>query len=139
MKIYTYCLKFAGFLFQYVIPIILFGNVVPYTHGALTAGLTTIGYIALAVLIFIISGKIKDKLQSVPDSVIKAVILSVFPIMYWFIAKLGIDYLLNFVTKLAQYWGYVIIFIVIGRLLIIASELVKDNNKTVDKAVNNND
>ena len=129
MKIYSYILSTIGFIFQYIIPIILFGNVIPYTHESLEAGLTVMGYIAIAIIIIIISGKLKDKLHGMKKGLVRALLLSLFPVSYWIIAKIGINYILNLFIALARYWGYLIIFIVIGRLLYIISELVFDNSE----------
>ncbi len=126
MKVWSFILSGIGFIFQYIIPIVLFGNVIPYTHESLEAGLTFMGYIALAIVVLIVSGKLKDKLHEMPKGLFRAFMLSLFPVAYWFIAKVGINYILNLFIALAQYWGYLIIFIVIGRLFYIISELVYD-------------
>lgn len=129
MKIYSYILSTVGFIFQYIIPIVLFGNVIPYTHESLEAGLTVMGYIAFAIIVIIVSGKLKDKLHGMRKGLVRALLLSLFPIAYWLIAKIGINYILNLFIALAQYWGYMIIFIVIGRLFYIISELVYDKSE----------
>jgi MFS family permease len=129
MKIYSYILSTVGFIFQYIIPIVLFGNVIPYTHESLEAGLTVMGYIAFAIIVIIVSGKLKDKLHGMRKGLVRAILLSLFPIAYWIIAKIGINYILNLFIALAQYWGYMIIFIVIGRLFYIISELVYDKSE----------
>ena len=126
MKMYSYILSTVGFIFQYVIPILLFGNVIPYTHESLEAGLTAMGYIAVAIVVIIVSGKLKDKLHEMSKGLARALLLSLFPVAYWLIAKIGINYILNLFISLAQYWGYLIIFILIGRLFYIISELVYD-------------
>jgi MFS family permease len=129
MKIYSYILSTVGFIFQYIIPIVLFGNVIPYTHESLEAGLTVMGYIAIAIIVIIVSGKLKDKLHGMRKGLVRALLLSLFPVAYWLIAKIGINYILNLFIALAQYWGYMIIFIVIGRLFYIISELVYDKSE----------
>ncbi len=126
MKIYSYILSTIGFIFQYIIPIVLFGNVIPYTHESLESGLTVMGYIAVAIVVLIVSGKLKDKLHEMPKGLVRALLLSLFPVAYWLIAKIGINYILNLFIALAKYWGYLIIFILIGRLFYIISELVYD-------------
>lgn len=129
MKIYSYILSTVGFIFQYIIPIVLFGNVIPYTHESLEAGLTVMGYIAFAIIVIIVSGKLKDKLHGMRKGLVRALLLSLFPVAYWLIAKIGINYILNLFIALAQYWGYMIIFIIIGRLFYIISELVYDKSE----------
>lgn len=124
MKIWSYILSGIGFIFQYLVPIALFGNVIPYTHEAVEAGLTVMGYIAVTMLILIISGKLKDKLHHMHKGLVRALMLSLFPVAYWIIVKIGIDYLLNLFVALASYWGYIIIFILLGRFFYIISEMV---------------
>lgn len=126
MKVWSYILSGIGFTFQYIIPIVLFGKVIPYTHESLEAGLTVMGYIALAIIVLIISGKLKDKLHGMKKGLVRALLLSLFPIAYWLIIKIGINYILNLFVALAQYWGYLIIFILIGRLFYIISEIIYD-------------
>ena len=133
MKIYSYILSTIGFIFQYIVPIVLFGNVIPYTHESLEAGLTVMGYIAVAIIVLIVSGKLKDKLHEMSKGLVRALLLSLFPITYWLLAKIGINYILNLFIALAQYWGYIIIFILIGRLFYIISELVYDKNEKKGK------
>lgn len=129
MKKWSYILSGIGFIFQYIVPIVLFGNVIPYTHESLGAGLTVMGYIAVAIIVIIVSGKLKDKLHGMKKGLVRASLLSLFPIAYWLIIKIGINYLLNLFVALANYWGYVIIFILLGRLFYIISEIVYDNDK----------
>jgi hypothetical protein len=128
MRIYSHILSVIGFIFQYIVPIVLFGNVIPYTHESLEAGLTVMGYIAIAVLILILSGKLKEKLQHMHKGLVRALLLSLFPIAYWLIVKIGINYLLSLFVALTQYWGYIIIFILIGRLFYILGEIVYDRS-----------
>lgn len=132
MKVWSYILSSIGFIFQYIIPIVLFGNVIPYTHESLEAGLTVMGYIAVAITILILSGKLKDKLHGMKKGLVRASLLSLFPIAYWVIVKIGINYLLNLFVALARYWGYLIIFILIGRLFYIISEIVHDKKEEAE-------
>jgi hypothetical protein len=126
MKVYSNILSVIGFIFQYVVPIALFGNVIPYTHESLEAGLTVMGYLAIAIIVLILSGKLKNKLHEMHKGLVRALLLSLFPVAYWLIVKIGINYLLNLFVALAQYWGYIIIFILIGRLFYVISELIYD-------------
>jgi hypothetical protein len=125
MRIYSHILSVIGFLFQYVAPIILFGNVIPYTHESLEAGLTLMAYIAMVFLIVVISRKLKKKLEGMNRCFLKALFLSlIYPVTYWFIAKIGINYLVNLFVALAQYWSYIVIFIIIGGLFHLISGVV---------------
>lgn len=126
MKIYSYILSCAGFILQYIIPIVLFGNVIPYVHGSLSSRLTAMGYLAVATIAIIVCYKLQNKIHEMPKGLVRALLLSLFPIGFWVLVKIGINHLLTLIVSVAQYWGYVIIFILIGRLFYIISELIYD-------------
>ena len=124
MKKYATLLSIFGFLIQYIIPIVIFGDVIPYTHGQLAAGLTKAGWIALAIIVLIISRKLRDKLHECPKGLWRAIALSVFPIVSWVVVLIGLRYLEGFVHTVNQYWERVIIFIIMGRLFCVVSETI---------------
>ena len=124
MKKYATLLSIFGFLIQYIIPIVIFGDVIPYTHGQLAAGLTKAGWIALAIIVLIISRKLRDKLHECPKGLWRALALSIFPIVSWVIVLIGLRYLERFAHTVNMYWDKVIIFIIIGRLFYIVSETI---------------
>jgi hypothetical protein len=113
-----------GFTFMYIVPIILFGEVVPYTHDTLDAGLTKAGYIAVAIMVIIICKKVKERILALPKCLIRGLVLSIFPIMYWVIATVGIHWLLALLTAISRYVDRLIIFIIIGRLFYTAEETI---------------
>lgn len=111
-----------GFCFQYIMPIILFGNVLPYTHEGVKAGLTKAGYFAFAIIVILIVKKVKEKILGLPKSLKRGLVLSIFPCVYWLVANIGVNYLLAFFTSFADWWGSVIAFIIIGRAFFVAYE-----------------
>lgn len=121
-KILKLLLPCVGFLFQYIIPIILFGNVIPFTHGAVQAGLTASGYIACGVLLFILIRKLKEWLHGKPKSLTRGIILSIFPIVIWLVINFALGAVSRFLASFISYWHYVIIFIVIGRMFYVMDE-----------------
>lgn len=125
-KIKHLLLPCIGFLFQYIIPTILFGNVIPFTHGAVRAGLTASGYIAFGVLAFILIKKIKEWLHGKPKSLTRGIILSLFPIAIWLIVNIGLNAVERFLASFIGYWHYVIIFIIIGRMFYILDEALTE-------------
>lgn len=122
MKYWRYALLSFGFLFQYIMPIIIFGMVVPYTRGQLGNGLTGAGVVALAIIVIIVSTKIKEFLKTQPRCWLRALILSVFPIAIWCILGIGLDGLLTFVGTLIDYWWFALSFIILGRVFFIIEE-----------------
>ena len=113
-----------GFTFMYIVPIILFGEVIPYTHDTLDAGLTKAGYVAVAIIAVIICKKLKERILALPKCLTRGLVLSIFPIMYWVIASVGVDWLLSFLTSISHYVDRLIIFIIIGRLFYTAEETI---------------
>jgi hypothetical protein len=122
--------NFIGFTIQYIVPILLFGNVIPYTHDGIKAGLTGVGYIALAVLLFFSSKKLKEWILQQKKSVWRGLVLSIFPIVWWLIIFLCLGWLSRFLLTFTQYWDKVIIFIIIGRIFYVVSETISEGGVT---------
>lgn len=130
MKKLSTVFNFIGFTIQYIVPIVLFGNVIPYTHDGIKAGLTGVGYIALAVLLFFLSKKLKEWILQQKKSVWRGLVLSIFPIVWWLIIFLCLGWLNRFLLTFAQYWDKVIIFIIIGRIFYVVSETISEGGVT---------
>ena len=122
MKWLRYAFSFLGFVFEYIIPLILFGGVIPYTHDGVAAGFTKMGYIAIIVFLLIIGKKIKEKLLQREKSLARGIILSIFPIVFWLVINLGISWVMGFIDSLSVYWDKIILFIILGRLFYTAEE-----------------
>lgn len=110
-----------GFLFEYLFPLILFGDIVPYTHGTLKAGLTKGGFFALGLLVIFISKRAKTHIAKMKNAIVRESILSVFPVLLWVLVYFGLNAIVSTVASLSLYWNKVIIFIVLGRLCYIIS------------------
>lgn len=128
-KIKHLILPCCAFIFQYIIPILLFGNVIPFTHGVVKAGLTAGGYIALGILAFITINKLKEYLQRKPKSLTRGIVLSLFPIAIWLIIDIGLGAVQRFVNSFVSYWHYVIIFIIIGRIFYTIDEALAEKER----------
>ena len=122
MKYWRMLLLSMGFVFQVILPICIFGMVIPYTHGELKSGLTGAGIIALAVLVIVIFGKVKDVLKQQPKSWVRGLVLSLFPISVWCRLGIGIEKVAQFFLVLVEYWWLALIFIIIGRIFYIVEE-----------------
>ena len=122
MKKLATLFSIVGFAIQYLLPIIIFGDVVPYTRDSASRCLTMMGYIAIALVLYFIAKKAKEWLLQRPKSIKRAVILSLFPIVWWLAILLGVDALSAFVLKFSNYWDKVIIFILLGRGCYVISE-----------------
>lgn len=129
MKKLATLFNFLGFAIQYLLPIILFGDVVPYTKEGLGRCLTGMGYIAVGLVLFFCFKKFKEWLLQRPKSIKRALILSIFPIVWWFAIFLGLDVLSAFVIKLSVYWDKVILFIILGRGCYVVSEALANTEE----------
>jgi hypothetical protein len=129
MKKLATLFNFLGFAIQYLLPIILFGDVVPYTKEGLGRCLTGMGYIAVGLVLFFCFKKFKEWLLQRPKSIKRALVLSIFPIVWWFAIFLGLDVLSAFVIKLSVYWDKVILFIILGRGCYVVSEALANTEE----------
>lgn len=116
----------VGFAVQYLFPIILFGDIVPYTRDGLGKCLTGMGYIAIALAVYFASKKVKEWLLQKPKSIKRALWLSVFPIVWWVVIFIGADFLSAFVLDFSNYWDKVILFIILGRGCYVVSEALSE-------------
>lgn len=119
----------AGFSIQYVLPIVLFGELVPYTKEGFGRCLTGMGYVAVALILFFASKKFKEWVLQKPKSLSRGLLLSIFPIVWWAAILIGLNFLGTVVMELATYWSAVIIFIVLGRGCYVVSETLSEGDK----------
>lgn len=117
-----------GFTFQYILPLLFFGTVIPYTHDGIGAGLTKMGYIAVVLFLLICFKKLKEKLLSHPKSLKRGIVLSIFPIVLWLVINISVDYIVSFIADFSEYWDKVLIFILLGRLFYVIYEAEADSN-----------
>lgn len=130
MKYIRYSLMIFGFICQSVMPISLFGLVIPYWHGELEAGFTATGLFALAVLSIIVISKLKNKLNSMEKGTLRGVILHLaIPLSIWLIAGKGIDFVERFVINLINYWWIAGIFLAIGGVMYLIEEILSSMEK----------
>lgn len=126
MKYWRYILLLFGFLFQYILPIVVFGMVIPYTHGTIQSGLTGAGIVALAIICIILSNKLKNQLEKQPKGIVRGIILSAFSIGVWCVLGIGVDKVSQFFMTLVDYWWFALVFIVLGRIFLIIEEGLAD-------------
>jgi hypothetical protein len=131
MKKLATLFNFLGFAIQYLLPIILFGDVVPYTKEGLGRCLTGFGYIAVGLVLFFCFKKFKEWLLQRPKSIKRALVLSIFPVVWWLAILFGLDFLSTFVLKISNYWGKIIIFILLGRGCYVVSEALSNTEEGV--------
>lgn len=129
MKKLSTFFNFVGFCIQYLFPIAIFGDVIPYTRDGIGKALTGMGYIAIGLVVYFISKKLKEWILQRPKSLRRAVILSLFPIVWWLVVFLCLDWLSAFMLTFSHYWNKVIFFIIFGRAFYCLSESMQDMNE----------
>lgn len=122
MKKTSILFRALGFTFEIILPILLFGIVVPYTHGTLEAGLTGVGYLALIILALVVGSKVKKEAMKLHKSFLRGIILTIFPIIAWIIINVGARYLIVFLTAFIKYWELTIFFVLLGRMFYLIDE-----------------
>lgn len=126
MKKLATLFSIVGFTVQYLFPIILFGDIVPYTRDGIGKCLTGMGYIAIGLAVYFASKKVKEWLLHKPKSIARALLLSVFPIVWWLVIMLGADFVIGFLLDFSNYWDKVILFIILGRGCCVVSEALSE-------------
>ena len=66
MKKLATIFQFVGFIIHYLVPVIVFGDIVPYTKESVGKCLTGMGYIAIALVLLFIAKKFKEWLLTQP-------------------------------------------------------------------------
>ena len=131
MKKLATLFNLVGFVIQYLVPVIIFGDIVPYTKESVGKCLTGMGYIAIALILLFVAKKFKEWLLQKPKSIKRALILSVFPVVLWLAVMLGLDFLSAFIMKISAYWDKVIVFILLGRGCYVVSEALTSAGEDV--------
>lgn len=125
MKKLSTLFSIVGFAIQFVAPVLLFGDVIPYTQESVGKCLTGMGYVAGAVLLFFALKKAKEWLLQKPKSILRGILLSLPSIFWWVAIFLALDYVRAFTLTLTEYWVKVIYFVVVGRICYIISEALE--------------
>lgn len=124
MKKLSNLFALLGFIIQYIVPVLLFGDIVPFVTNDVTMGkcLTGMGYVAIGLILFFALKKIKERILQKPKSIKRAILLSIPSIVWWVAIFLALEYLMSFMMTFADFWDKVIIFIILGRGCYVVSE-----------------
>ncbi len=124
MKKLAKLFEVLGFVIQYLVPIFLFGDIIPFTttKDVVKGCLTGMGYIAIALALFFVMKKVKEWVLQKPKSLKRAIVLSIPDILWWGAIYIGLDFTTDFMLKISRYWSGVIIFILLGRGCAMISE-----------------
>ena len=114
--------RIAGFTFTVVMPLLMFGGIIPYTHDGKAAGFTTMGYIALFIFLVILAAKLRSRIKARPEGLTRGILLTLFPIGAWVLIKLGINKIVALASNIDVYWDNVLLFVIVGSMFYIAAE-----------------
>lgn len=127
-KLLIFSFHTLSFIFEAVLPVLLFGNILPYTHEGKEAGLTKIGYIAAATLTVLLAIKLVkciDKTRMFRRQVIISAIL----IVVWMVLGHGLVYIADILNGICLYWGRITLFLLIGQLLKLVAVKMQEVEK----------
>lgn len=124
MKALKIVLFTLSYIFSGVMPIILFGLVVPFTHGEIKAGLTGTGFVALCIILIMTYSKVKEKIKERIPGIVEGLIVAVFRVSIWLVLGIGIKKIMAFVNLMIDYWWISFIFIILGSLLFVGAKAI---------------
>ena len=126
MKWWRYALISCGFTFQVIIPLIIFGRVIPYSHGT-KAGLTGAGILAITIGLLIFAfkgiGLLRERCQKKWIAPVAALGVTA---TIWSILGVGINKIITFLSTLSHYWWIALVFIVIGGIFYVVEGFMRD-------------
>lgn len=122
MKKLAIAFDWIGFIIQYIVPIFLFSDVVPFVVRNPDKTLTTVGAIAFILAGVFLWKKLKKKILELPKAWWRALILSAPSIVTWLIVWRLLGTVTSFIVSLGNYWTGILVYIIIGRVFAILSE-----------------
>jgi uncharacterized membrane protein YeaQ/YmgE (transglycosylase-associated protein family) len=122
MKKLAIAFDWIGFIIQYIVPIFLFSDVVPFVVRNPDKTLTTVGAIAFILAGLFLWKKFKKKILELPKAWWRALILSAPSIVTWLIVWKLLGTVTSFIVSLGNYWTGILVYIIIGRVFAILSE-----------------
>lgn len=115
----------VGFTFQYTIPIVVFGSILPYTKEDIGRGLTTIGVIAVLVFASLIIKRLKKRVHEWKRGAPRALVLALFKIVPVVIITLFMRWFEPLIYSIIRYWYRMLIMFVIGWAFDILAEITE--------------
>jgi hypothetical protein len=120
--------EWIGFIIQYIVPLFLFSDVIPYVVEHPSQSVTVMGYICLGLIGIFLWKKAKQKILEMPKAWWRALILSIPSLLVWLGVWFVIGGVTEFIVKLGNYWGSVLIFVIVGRVFCVVSETLYNVN-----------
>jgi hypothetical protein len=114
--------EWIGFIVQYIVPVFLFSDVIPFIVENPSKAVTAVGYICIGICVIVLWRKAKQKIIEMPKAWWRALILSIPPIVVWLAIWFLLGTLSTFIVKLAMYWDSILLYVIIGRVCVVVSE-----------------
>ena len=114
--------EWIGFIVQYIVPVFLFSDVIPFIVENPSKAVTAVGYICIGICVIVLWRKAKQKIVEMPKAWWRALILSIPPIVIWLAIWFLLGTLSTFIVKLAVYWDSILLYVIIGRVCVVVSE-----------------
>ena len=114
--------EWVGFIIQYIVPLFLFSDVIPFIVENPGKAVTAVGYICIGLAGIFLWKKLKEKILEMPKAWWRALILSIPSIVIWVAIWFVLGTLSNFIVRLGAYWDGILMYIIIGRVFVIVSE-----------------
>ena len=125
IKLLAFALYAFGFTFQYTIPVIVFGSIMPYTKDDIGRGLTTVGILAVLVMCAAIAKRLKKRVYEWKRGAPRALVLVAFKVVPIILVTLFMRWLEPLVYSIIHYWYRMLIFFGIGMAFDVFAEITE--------------
>ena len=125
LKLLAFALYAVGFTFQYTIPLIIFGTILPYTREDAGKAITTVGILALCVLMIVIIRRIKKRVIEWKRGLPRALVLACFKIAPIVFITVFMRWLEPLALSIIAYWYRMLALFGVGILFDILAEFTE--------------
>ena len=125
LKLLAFALYAVGFTFQYTLPLVIFGTILPYTKEDIGRGLTTAGVVALLIICIAITRRLKKRVHEWKRGAARALVLVAFKIVPIVLITLFMRWFEPLVLAIIQYWYRMLILFAIGWAFDVLAEITE--------------
>jgi hypothetical protein len=125
IKLLAFLLYAVGFTFQYTIPVIVYGSVLPYNREDLGRGLTAAGVVALLIICAAIAKRLKKRVHEWKRGALRALVLVVFKAVPVIIFTIFLRWVEPLLFSMIHYWYRILILFAIGWAFDVLAEITE--------------
>ena len=125
MRILAFALYAVGFTFQYTLPVVIFGTILPLTKEDVGKGLTTVGVLALLFICIVITRRLKKRVHEWKRGLARALVLVAFKIVPILLITLFMRWLEPLVLSIIQYWYRMLVLFAVGWVFDVMAEITE--------------